>query len=116
MHGCDLDTVKDGSRLALYQTLYIECPSIFFSFFFIVSFLFRYVFLLSLELCICSSDIFLSSRPRTGLATTYISGYVVVVVVVSHIQCIGCQPEKLLSYTVANPARGLLNREKIKLK
>ena len=35
----------------------------------------------------------------------------VVVVVVSHIQRIGCQPEKLL-YTVANPARGLLNREK----
>ena len=35
----------------------------------------------------------------------------VVVVVVSHIQRIGCQPENLL-YTVANPARGLLNREK----
>ena len=34
-----------------------------------------------------------------------------VVVVVSHIQRIGCQPEKLL-YTVANSARGLLNREK----
>ena len=32
-------------------------------------------------------------------------------VVVCHIQRIGCQPEKLL-YTVANPARGLLNREK----
>ena len=38
--------------------------------------------------------------------------HVVVVVVVSHIQRIGCQPENLL-YTVANPARGLLNREKI---
>ena len=36
---------------------------------------------------------------------------VVVVIVVSHIQRIGCQPEKLL-YTVANPARGLLNRAK----
>ena len=35
----------------------------------------------------------------------------VVIVVVSHIHRIGCQPEKLL-YTVANPARGLLNREK----
>ena len=35
------------------------------------------------------------------------------VVVVSHIQRIGCQPEKLL-YTVANPARGLLNRGKKK--
>ena len=38
---------------------------------------------------------------------------VVVVVVGSHIQRIGCQPEKLL-YTVANPARGLLNRGKKK--
>ena len=36
---------------------------------------------------------------------------VTVVVVVSHIQRIGCQPEKLL-YTVANPARDLLNRGK----
>ena len=34
------------------------------------------------------------------------------VIVVSHIQRIGCQPEKLLYYTVANLARGLLNREK----
>ena len=31
--------------------------------------------LLSLELGRCSSDLFLSSRPRTGLATTCISGY-----------------------------------------
>ena len=35
--------------------------------------------------------------------------------VVSHIQRIGCQPEKLLN-TVANPARGLLNREKKRTK
>ena len=35
----------------------------------------RFVFMLSLELCRCSSDLFLSSRPRTGLATTYITGY-----------------------------------------
>ena len=35
----------------------------------------------------------------------------VVGVVVSHIQRTGCQPEKLLN-TMANPARGLLNREK----
>ena len=31
--------------------------------------------LLSLELARCSSDLFLSSRPRTGLATTCITGY-----------------------------------------
>ena len=35
----------------------------------------EYVLLLSLELGRCSSDLFLSSRPRTGLATTYITGY-----------------------------------------
>ena len=40
----------------------------------------------------------------------------VVVVVVSHIQRTGCQPEKKLLYTGANPARGLLNREKKKKK
>ena len=31
--------------------------------------------LLSLELGRCSSDLFLSSRPRIGLATTCITGY-----------------------------------------
>ena len=31
--------------------------------------------LLSLELGRCSSDLFLCSRPRTGLATTCITGY-----------------------------------------
>ena len=36
----------------------------------------------------------------------------VVVVAVSHIQRIGCQPEKKTLH-VANPARGLLNRENI---
>ena len=38
---------------------------------------------------------------------------VVVVVVVSHIRRSGCQLEKLLN-TVANPACGLLNRERKK--
>ena len=37
----------------------------------------------------------------------------VVVVVVSHIQRIGCQPDKnYFDNTLANPARGLLNRYK----
>ena len=35
-----------------------------------------FVFILSLKLCRCSSDIFLSSRPRTVLTTTYITGMV----------------------------------------
>ena len=48
------------------------CILIFYS----VSFLFVFFFLLlPLELGRCSSDLFLSSRPRTGLATTYITGY-----------------------------------------
>ena len=34
-----------------------------------------FIILLSLELGRCSFDLFLSSRPRTGLATTYITGY-----------------------------------------
>ena len=43
---------------------------------FSLSFLFVCVFLLlSLELGRCSSDLFLFSRPRTGLATTFSTGY-----------------------------------------
>ena len=37
--------------------------------------LFVFFFLLSLELGRCSRDLFLSSRPRNGLAITYITGY-----------------------------------------
>ena len=52
------------------------CILLFFSLSLCLSFLFVCVFLLlSLELGRCSSDLFLSSRPRTGLATTYITGY-----------------------------------------
>ena len=81
VHGYDPVRVSDGSRLALCQTLSIEGPSSTFSWhvYFVIlvpfssSFLFVCVFLLlSLELGRCSSDLFLSSRPRTGLGTTYI--------------------------------------------
>ena len=53
VHGCDLGRVSDGSRLALYQTLSIECPSSILSWhvysvilvpFFFLSFLFVRVF------------------------------------------------------------------------
>ena len=55
VHGCDLERVSDGSRLALYQTLSIEYPSsiffwhvlcVIFPFFlsFFVLFLFRFCF------------------------------------------------------------------------
>ena len=86
VHGCDPGKVSDGSRLALSQTLSIECPSSIFFWhvyfdnlvpFFSLSFcLSVFILLLSLELGRCSSDFFLSSRPRTGLATTYITGCV----------------------------------------
>ena len=71
MHDRDPGSVSDGSRLAsaLYQTLSlsIECPSsIFFWHVLVVLHCFCLVFMLSLELCRrCSSDLFLSSRPRT---------------------------------------------------
>ena len=48
--------------LFLFLSLCRLCVCVFFS-------------LLSLELGKCSSDLFLSSRPRTGLATTCITGY-----------------------------------------
>ena len=86
VHGCEPGRVSDGSRLALCQTISIECPSFIFFWhvYFVipVSFslsffvcLFVFFILLSLELGRCSSDLFLSSRPRTGLATTCITGY-----------------------------------------
>ena len=85
VHGHDPARVSDGSQLALSQTLSIECPSsiFFWHVYFVVlvpfslSFLFVCDFLLlSLAFFRCSSDLFLSSRPRTGLATTYyITGY-----------------------------------------
>ena len=68
-----------------YAILSIECPSsiFFWHVYFVIlvpfslSFLFVCVFLLlSLELCRCSSDLFLSSRPRTELATTLKLGMV----------------------------------------
>ena len=45
------------------------------SFLFVVFVCLCFFLLLSLELGRCSSDLFLSSRPRTGLATTYSTGY-----------------------------------------
>ena len=70
VHGYDPGRVLDGSRLALCQTLSIECPSsIFFlacalcycSFLFVIFlflFCFCFVCTLPLELCRCLSDLF----------------------------------------------------------
>ena len=54
----------------------------------------------------------LNPQVRPFVPTVMAPKLVVVVVVVSHIQRIGYQPRKKLLYTVANPARGLLNRKK----
>ena len=88
VHGCDPGKVSCGSRLlALYQTLSnVRPPSIFFWHVLCVivrlflSFLFLFCFCFHAlvgALCRCSCDRFLSSRPRTGLATTYyiVTGY-----------------------------------------
>ena len=82
VHGCDSGRVPDGSRLALYQTLSIEYPSSIFLWhvlnavvhFFVVFVLFLFS-CFRVELCRCSYDIFLSNKPRTGMVTTYITGY-----------------------------------------
>ena len=66
------------AKLSLSNALRLSFSGmcIFIFLFLSLSFLFVYVFLsLLLELGRCSSDIFLSSRPRTGLATTYTTGY-----------------------------------------
>ena len=84
VHGCEPGRLSDGSRLALCQTLSIECPSSIFLW--PVYFVIPVPFSLSFFVCSCfsfalieagrcSSDLFLPSRPRTGLATTYITGY-----------------------------------------
>ena len=84
VHGCDSGRVSDGSRLALYQTLSLSSalllsfPSMSIFALLFLSFcrfclVFVVFFSLSLELCRCSSDLFLSSRPRTGLVTTHIT-------------------------------------------
>ena len=83
VHGCEPGRVSDGSRPALCQTLFIEFRSFIFLWpvYFVIpvpislSFVCLCFSLLSLELGRCSSDIFLSSRPRTGMATTCITGY-----------------------------------------
>ena len=63
----------DVCVLYFLPNYYVLC--VFVSFFYSFLFRFCFVFLLSSELCRCSSDLFLSSRPRPELATTYITGY-----------------------------------------
>ena len=58
--------------LCLKKNMNAPRPSPFFFCHFCFCF---YALVGSLELCRCFSDIFLSSRPRTELATAYITGY-----------------------------------------
>ena len=52
VHGCDPGRVSDGLRLALYQTLSIECPSsIFFWHVYLVIVPFFFLFLFCSLLC-----------------------------------------------------------------
>ena len=106
VHGCEPERVSDGSRLALCQTLSIECPSSIFSWhvYFVIpvsfssSFFCVFVFffcshwsLVDVPLIFfCPADHVPDWQPRILLGLVV----VVVVVVVSHIQRIGCQPEK----------------------
>ena len=63
--------VASGEGVVVIYILYVYVVLSSLSFLFVYDFL-----LLSLELGRCSSDLFLSSSPRTGLATTYnITGY-----------------------------------------
>ena len=67
-----------SSALLLYFFLHVLCVIVpfFFVVFCFVLFLFCFHALVgALYYWRCSSDIFLPSRPRTGLATTYITGY-----------------------------------------
>ena len=79
VYGCDPGRLSDGSRLALYQTLSIECTSIFFWHELCVIVPFIFIFFLFSCSCWSFEDVrvifFLSGRPHTGLATTYITGY-----------------------------------------
>ena len=90
--------------------LFLACMCILLLF---LSMSFLFCFVLSLELCRCSSDLFLPSRPRTVLATTYITNNCMLLLLLLFLtfSVLVANPKKLL-YTVANPARGLLNREK----
>ena len=81
VHGCDPGRVSDCSRLALYQlslSSALSFSGICFVLIVFLSFLFLFCFvsMLSLELCVDVPLIFfLSGRPRTGWATTFITRY-----------------------------------------
>ena len=65
------------TKLSLSSTLLLSFYGMCFmllSIFFVVFVLFLFS-CFRVELCRCSYDIFLSNKPRTGMVTTYITGY-----------------------------------------
>ena len=122
VHGCEPGRVSDGSRLALCQTLSIECPSFVFfcpvyfvilvpfslSFFCVFVFFFcSHWSLVDVPLIFfCPADHVSDWQPRIL--------YWVWLLFLAF-GALVANPKKLL-YTVANPARGLLNRGKKKRK
>ena len=92
-------------------------------FLFIVSVLFRYVFLLLLEsfvdaplIFFCPADHGLDWQPRILLGMLLFKEKSEQTLLFLTLSALVANPPKPLFYTVANPARGLLNREKIKIK
>ena len=77
VHGCDLGGYRMARGWHYTKLSLSSAPLLSFSGMCIlpVVFFFCGFLLLLLELCRYSSDLFLSSIPRTGLATTYITGY-----------------------------------------
>ena len=87
VHGCDAGRVSSGLSAGtipsfLYRVpficLFLACAFCYCSFLFVVFcsvFVLFFVLILLLELRRCFSDIFLSSRSRTGLANACITGY-----------------------------------------
>ena len=65
-----LKAIECPSFIFFWHVLCVNVP-LFLSFFVFCLFLFCFVFMLSLEFCRRSSGVFLSSRPRTGLAISY---------------------------------------------
>ena len=64
-------SLHSSNTYAVYSILFWHLLVCTFFLSFLLPFLPSFFFMLSLELCLCSSDFSLSRRPRTGLATPY---------------------------------------------
>ena len=74
----NVKTFRWDHRLQMQNLFMALLFFVVFRFFLFAVFALFFLLMLSLELCRCSFDLFLSSRPRinsTGLATVYITGH-----------------------------------------